>query len=628
MELESDCLNWRIACENSIFDRDGSKDLMERIDSVFREILESSEKPMVEIRGDSASVCGLPPFRINRIKDVNNTVSDTPDISDEEWTNTESLIRKILSDVSHIPEKEISKNETIFSLGLDSISAIKVSSLLRKRSLNLGVGEMLKAATVLKMAQVADKKALNGSSETLDSSITILKQQDALPIGEILLGAGINMGDVEKTLPCGPGQVYMLSRWQNSEGVLFYPTFCYQTFEHLDKPRLFKAWETLCETTPILRTTFASTEDRQIPFIQVILNQSPSSINWLANPPSNELPRPILSSSPVSLAVLEPPESSTMTCPKTTLFLTIHHALYDGVSLTILLQRFQDLYENPRTSVETKPSLEDFLTYDLTTSSQEARKEFWSTYLKNSHHELLPLTDCKLNTSMYQWNSQFRSGLISSIDKISSLARDSNISLQALFLATYAHVHATLLSRIALSNPQPSDVIFGIYLANRSLPLQGLPKMAAPTLNLVPLLVRAALTTPILQSAKIIQQDLHAIASPQNSRVGLWEIKDLTGVEIDCFVNFLSLPNALHEEVHTESPRWEDISPEWDQGLTARPKLSSEAGGTSPTTSKFLGLGSNPVRDAYRVCLFHLKLSPSTHIFFNFPLARIEWEKR
>lgn len=598
-----DHLNWRIACENSIFDEDDSKNLMNRIERVFREILESPEKPMIELTGDSAVVCGLPPFRVNHIKDEDVNISvDIPDASDEEWTNTESLIRSILSDVSHIPEKDISRQQTIFNLGLDSISAIKVSSLLRKRSLNLGVGEMLRAATVLQMARVAEQKAPSGFTETLDSDSVLVKQQNILPIREILLGARIDMGNVQKTLPCGSGQIYMLSRWQNSEGVLFYPTFCYQTSEHLDKARLIKAWETLRETIPILRTTFASTDDRAVPFIQVILKQNPNPITWLANPPLDVLLKPTLPYPPVSLGVLMPQVSSMNTNTKTTLFLTIHHALYDGVSLTTLLQRLQDLYENPRVAIESKLSFEDFLAYGLTASSQETGNEFWSNYLETSHHRLLPLTDLKLGAPVDQRNSHFRSSLISSIEKISAQARISNISLQALFFATYARVHATLLSRITLSNLQPSDVVFGIYLANRSLPLQGLPTMVAPTLSLVPLLVRAALTTPILESAKIIQQDLHAISSPQNSRVGLWEIKDLTGVEIDCFVNILSLPTPLDDEVQPKTPKWEEVSPEWNQAFPANPNTKPEAGIPS-TTGKFLGFRSNPVSDAYRVSL-------------------------
>jgi hypothetical protein len=89
-------------------------------------------------------------------------------------------------------------------------------------------------------------------------------------------------------------------------------------------------------------------------------------------------------------------------------------------------------------------------------------------------------------------------------------------------------------------------VVLGIYLANRS-HIEHLPTLRSPTLNLVPLLVRSVSSTPLLDIAKQIQQDLQAIGSAENSAVGLWEIAAWTGVKVDTFVNFLRLPNTAEE---------------------------------------------------------------------------------
>lgn len=603
MELGADCLDWRIACDDLIFDEVGSKNLVERLESVLQSILVSPERPIIEASDDSVMICGLPSFRLSTLEHQSDSnLIDISDISvDEVWNDTESVIRTILSQVSQIPEKDISKQQTIFNLGLDSISAIKVSSLLRKRLVNLSVSEMLKAATVLEMARFARSKTTSGSIEKSEGKILCQKQLDGLPIESILRKAGIKMDSVEKILPCDSGQIYMLSTWQNSQGILFYPTFCYQSFQELDKVRLAEAWEMLCEETPILRTTFTPTENRQSPFVQIVLKHRSNSINWLAELPSNELSRPNLPDPLVSLSVF-----------KTTLFLTIHHALYDGVSLTILIQKLQDIYENTRVTVNSEPSFENFLGYSLTTSSQETKKGFWPKYLENSHHESIPLTGSIHNIPTHQRKSLFRPGLILSVEKLAKLARASNISLQALFLAVCARIRATIYSSITFSKKECSDVVFGIYIANRSLPLQGLPKLAAPTLNLVPLLVRDALTTPIFQSAKTIQQDLHVIGNPENSQVGLWEIKDSTGITLDFFVNFLSLPSSTDEETHAEKPRWEEIPPPWDQDqdLSTNPTTNQEARSQSTTPHEFHGFPSNPVGDAYTVRLSPPPLYP------------------
>jgi hypothetical protein len=115
--------------------------------------------------------------------------------------------------------------------------------------------------------------------------------------------------------------------------------------------------------------------------------------------------------------------------------------------------------------------------------------------------------------------------------------------VQAIFLAAYAKLHSSS-SHSTTSTPQSGDAIFGIYLANRSHNLPGLPTMVAPAVNLVPLRVRSPASRSILDIAKTIQADLQDIGRVEHSCVSLLEIKEWTGVEVDVFVNFLKLPSA------------------------------------------------------------------------------------
>lgn len=81
-------------------------------------------------------------------------------------------------------------------------------------------------------------------------------------------------------------------------------------------------------------------------------------------------------------------------------------------------------------------------------------------------------------------------------------------------------------------------MVFGVYLANRSTEEES----QYPTLCLVPLRVQAAEGLQLAEAAAKIQQNLHDISNVENVSVGLWEIKEWTGVVVDSFVNFLSLP--------------------------------------------------------------------------------------
>ena len=547
MELTDDSLSWTGACEDLIFDTRGLDDLIENLDSVLRRIMQSPNESAIELTEGGIAVCGLPAFQENKSEEIRNisTINDgiDPSTHEGEWTLTESTIRKVLSEVSHIPEGEIKKTHTIFNLGLDSIVGIKVSSLLRKRSINLSVGSMLRATNITNMAELADGKQENTMVAKNNFQNPLVHFLNRFDVKKVLKSAGINLEQAQTVLPCSPGQVYMLSAWQNSEGADFYSTFEFRTSKSLDEVRLSQAWYSLCEKLPILRTRFVSTGNRQIPFLQVAVRESINPIVWLSQPPSDGELNADVTKPLVTLGVIIPNSQSLSDSARPCLFLKIHHALYDGVSLNILMEQLQSLYCNSKTILQNESEFEDFLVQGLTDSSQTSREEFWSEYLGRNGSRLLPLDEPLPDYSRNERVCLYRPSLVQSTTGLSMVARAENISFQALFLASYAIIYAQLLSRLGTRITESSDIVFGIYLANRSHQLPGLPTLAAPTVNLVPLRIRKALHAPVLEIARNIQRDLHLIGNVENSRVGLWEIYDWTGVQIDCFVNFLTLPD-------------------------------------------------------------------------------------
>jgi hypothetical protein len=118
-------------------------------------------------------------------------------------------------------------------------------------------------------------------------------------------------------------------------------------------------------------------------------------------------------------------------------------------------------------------------------------------------------------------------------------ARTFGVSIQAIFLAAYAVVYAR-----HLDMPKERDAVFGIYLANRSVSVDGIEVAAIPTVNLLPLRVRAPLPHDLIDVAQQVQKDLQKIGEPTNASASLFEISEWTGVKIDSFVNLLTLPDA------------------------------------------------------------------------------------
>jgi hypothetical protein len=122
----------------------------------------------------------------------------------------------------------------------------------------------------------------------------------------------------------------------------------------------------------------------------------------------------------------------------------------------------------------------------------------------------------------------------------------------------YARVYATRLQRqpsVEQSRTASTDVIIGIYLANRSLDIDDLTELGAPTFNVVPLRIQTA-GSSIIEIAQRVQQDLGEISRLENCGVSMREIYAWTGIKADTCVNFLSLPGneAGEEEDDTARP--------------------------------------------------------------------------
>lgn len=468
------------------------------------------------------------------------------------WSVTERTFRRVFSNVAMIPEDEIERTDTIFQLGLDSISAILLSNDLRKEGIFLSVAEILKQGTIERMAATTsslDKESQRPVTSTINTTAIIQDALSGIDIAATLSGVST---ELEAALPLTAGQLYMISCWKNSNYALFMPTFTFKS-ARLEKDKIQIAWSALVEQEPILRTAFIATKNTAKPFIQATYKKALPQFEWYETSCSSpaflrfviaqEQQRAVnLSVPPVRLCSVSTPTD-------TVLFLSIHHALYDGVSLPLLLSKLQTLLSgaNPEHPKPTGSIWADFIAYTYSQSSTK-QQEFWQSHLQSASSTPTPLNHPNLPAT--QRTSHFQPAALTDVSSLNLTCRKAGVSLQALFLACFARVYAHQLNAYRSPVNTVSDVVFGVYLANRQLPVAGVDSMAAPTLNIVPLCVRGAgreMALPLLELAQAVQQTLVEISSPQNSVVDLVKIVEWTGVSVDCFVNFLKLPGGEEE---------------------------------------------------------------------------------
>ncbi|KAI1102687.1 hypothetical protein F4804DRAFT_334030 [Jackrogersella minutella] len=538
MEITENTVLWHIAGDERYMSLHGAHQILEDIERVLHHF-SGNDADVLEFdhASDKISICGLESFKSNNnFEDrVGTTSRDTPQLDDNS-ASLESPILDILSDLSGVDRNAIDPNNSIYHLGLDSISAIKASSMLRKQGLAISVRDLLNASSIREILNKQTIIANQARDPTLDAPLRLETILGAAEMRFLFKNAGVDEAESEAVLPALPMQVHMLSVWQNTCGLLFFPQFRYEISGRINRETIPKAWSTLVAETPALRTHFVATESAEIPFIQIITKSaSADSVgDILLNPGQNECIYENIVTPFVSIRVYNSQSGRAY------LHLYIHHALYDGISLSNMMSRFSQLCDDLSTPSPGPHYLRwrNFVSDHYCPKVRHQRRKFWSSYLRdiNTTH-LLARRDSSTDGQKAQRVVLLRRGAIGCVSKLKKTVSSHGTTLQALFFAAYSKALAVLQHSTELSN-QNQDVVFGLYLANRT-SYSDLEEVPFPTLSIVPLVVRKPLARSVVGLALNIQKDLLEIGRFENASVGLWEIYDWAGIRTESSVNFL-----------------------------------------------------------------------------------------
>ncbi|KAG9244261.1 hypothetical protein BJ878DRAFT_421762 [Calycina marina] len=516
MEVVDDRLIWTTACKSSARTKQETCDLLNTLDRVLERVIAAPEDSTIVAGTQGISVCGLSSFETtSAITKLEKAIPPAKSRVDPKWSTTEISIRKALHELSGVPESDIRKSSTIFHLGLDSILILKLPPLLKTYGILLRVSDIMKAQTIASMATLRNSK--EASAPVLDIEGIIATTSQHFDINAVV--NELKLGEIEYYMPVTAGQLYMIRMWQGTRGALFYPTFTYSLNIPLDGAKMKKAWKQLTTRHDILRTGFFETESS---VVQVVFKDPPNEIQYQSNAEDNatndhiaELRKP-----PVSLVIEETKDQGTV------IKLSIHHTLYDGVSLPIVIDELEALYLG-KTLATSDTNFKAFVAQTLlasglgNTSSKSSAKQRWIDYLGNSDTTQASSASTNESKRMKRHTPHLL------IHSLRSVAQSVGVSIDALLLAAICKTRAELLST--------TDVTIGIYLANRTLA----PRLAAPTLNLLPLRVRDARTRSTRDIAIAIQHDLQLIGALEMNSVSLAEIYEYLGVKVDFFVNIL-----------------------------------------------------------------------------------------
>lgn len=564
MEVDGEDIVWRTACDTEYLSSEETNSLLGELEAVLEFLIKSNDEAVLAFSENGVSICGLPAFLPIEQRSEEEQLYQDMETGDEVWLSTEKIIRAVLAEFSGVEPSSIMKRHNLYHLGLDSISAIKVSSSLRKRGVTIAVRDVIQSASVAEMAMKASQKSSPPSAkltpvEDLSKSVSKALRGIDLDLGDL------DSANIQEILPATAMQTHMLSVWQNTHGAVFFPEFRYRLSGTSDSTTIKNAWISLVEEQPILRTFFVATRSNSLPFVMVILCPGLMHDNPF-----------------VKFSVQSQDNDSWL------IRLRIQHALYDGVSLPLLMDRLIQILGGVEQTSYGQHDQYSAWKCQLASSLEDTivakRKAFWQQYLQGVNSTQLELRNTTA-TPANQRASFFERAAIADTASLREVCAKNGVGIQAVFLAAYAKI-------LSFQSRQEGNraIVFGVYLANRDTN----PSLQCPTLCLVPLRVNVPQNFRLLEVAASIQRDLHLISDPAYVGIGLWEIKEWTGIVVDSFVNFLSLPES-EEPARTDSVRLTEV------GFGEDAATEGESAVVNPSQLRWLE--KNSVRDVYPVSL-------------------------
>lgn len=422
--------------------------------------------------------------RFTGAEKTTNNATGEPAAIIADWNPIEKIVANVVSEIANVPVSDIHRTTSLFRLGIDSISTIFLSSRLSKYGFRkLDVSQIMSYPTVPEIAHLLSStesenmlqerkvKKLDEFSASVknhvldqlhDENVHVLKILPCISMQEVILGSG-TVDPFQHTI--------MELKDGGKEGIA----------------RLRSAWEKVVEAHEILRTVFVVTQSTDHAYVQVVLKET--KLNWKEQEvgTADEMDaagRGCMDEMKASLSSAQhrPPYAfRILTCrdgASSRMILSFHHALYDGYALSIIFDEVCLAYHGE--SLPPHPPLDPYLEY-IFSLDHTASTSFWSRQLSNFEPSAFP----DLTGASAPHRRHLPSNMISlkarcdvPLSQINSAARAQSASVLALGQAAWARILSQYLGE--------QDICFGNVVSGRTVPVEGIDGIVAPTFNTVP----------------------------------------------------------------------------------------------------------------------------------------------
>ena len=377
-------------------------------------------------------------------------------------TEAEAKMQAAWASVLGVAPEKIGIEDNFFRMGGDSIAAIRLVAAAGKLGIGTSVAEVFRNPILADLASSYGPVAVQ--PEQLPPFSLIDPEQKEEFLSEAAQQCGLRPDEIEDLYPCTPLQESLVSLTAKHHGSYVMR----QVFTLPKDTRMAEfhsAWEETAQAHPILRTRIVSVDSTML---QVVTSRHPgwSTAADLDSYMERDAEQMVGLGAAMSRYAIILHEDRLL------FVWTMHHAIYDGWSLPLLLKDFLARYEGRLLAAETAPGFNLFINHLLNMDETEA-KNFWASYLEGSS-SMFPVLqpsgqNSRPNTTM-----------------------EDNIDLAIGFVhgvtpSTLLRVAWALVTHTYTGEP---DVVFGTTLNGRNAPVAGIDRISGPTIATVPFRAR------------------------------------------------------------------------------------------------------------------------------------------
>ncbi|KAK2767670.1 NRPS [Arachnomyces sp. PD_36] len=438
-------------------------------------------------------------------------------------TDVEKKLQELWASVLNInvDTDPIGANDGFLQLGGDSITAMQLVGKARKVGFEISVSEIFRSPKLSEMA--AAIKQVNKQPEEVvvvhgkKPSNRFQMVTDRMPAKKLMKSISsaydIDRDMVQDVYPCTPLQEGLMALTAEDSGAYVLQDV-FELPKDIDIDQFKAAWASVVRETAILRTRIAFIEG--IGSCQVVVD---GRIKWrksksLSGYLEKDRAKAMKYGKALSrYAIVDDGHRKRFVW-------TIHHALYDGYSYNLTLEKVHHAYQNDL-SVPRSTPYSSFIQY-LGSVKPEASGEFWRQQLDGVE---------VMNFPQLPAGHQPSAGSI--LDYTIAFGRKSNTGITTSSLLRAAW------SLLVASYSGCKDVVFGVTQSGRDVPLQDVESIVGPTITTVPVRIQVPEGVEVRRFLEDIQNQTTAMIP--YAHTGLQNIKRLSeSAQVACsFQNLL-----------------------------------------------------------------------------------------